>query len=333
MSKSNPVFDKLCMQLPELRGNTLCVDSDNCEIIKGNAFVNIRPVNKIRRINKFHECVNKNMDFDKVYISCVETLEQRSSRLKNSNLLKSLNFLICINDFLFHRILHKVPLINKMYFFVTLGKSRPVSRAEALGRIVSCGFEIQDEFEIDGLLYIVSKKKSLPAYDMSASFSLIFAMRRVGYKGRVISVYKMRTMHPFSEYLQSYIMQTNKLHKKGKINNDYRVTSWGKFIRRYWIDELPMIINFLKGELNIVGVRPLSQDFFNRYPVHLQKLRVKVKPGLIPPYYADMPNSLDEVFDSEKRYIHSKLKNPFRTDWIYFWKAMNNIFIKGARSK
>ena len=90
MSKSNPVFDKLCTQLPELRRNTLCVDSDNCEIIKGNAFVNIRPVNKIRRINKFHECVNKNMDFDKVYISCVETLEQRSSRLKNSNLLKKI---------------------------------------------------------------------------------------------------------------------------------------------------------------------------------------------------------------------------------------------------
>ena len=49
-----------------------------------------------------------------------------------------------------------------------------------------------------------------------------------------------------------------------KIINEYRVTSWGKVLRKYWIDELPMIINWLKRELKFVGVRPLSEDYFSR---------------------------------------------------------------------
>jgi hypothetical protein len=342
VSKGIPdsVNDKLHSRLSDFLHDTVSIvhiNSRDYEDVKkldnGCAFINMQPVNSIRRINKFHENVNKSMEFGQIYVSLVETLEQRSERLKNSGLLKFFNVVIYTTDFLFHRVLHKIAILNKLYFFITLGKSRPLSKAESLGRLISCGFEIQNEFELDGLLYIISKKIALPEYDMNASFSLIFAMRRVGYKGKIISVYKVRTMHPFSEYLQSYIIQTNKLHKKGKINKDYRITNWGKFMRKYWLDELPMIVNFFKGELNIVGVRPLSQDFFKRYPKYLQELRIKVKPGLIPPYYADMPNSLDEVLESEERYILSKLKKPLRTDWIYFWRAINNIFIKGARSK
>ena len=94
-----------------------------------------------------------------------------------------------------------------------------------------------------------------------------------------------------------------------------------------------MFINFFKRELNIVGVRPLSENYFSRYPKELQDLRTKFKPGLIPPYYADMPKGFDEIIESERRYLQLKQEKPYSTDFIYFWKAFVNIVFKGARSQ
>jgi len=53
---------------------------------------------------------------------------------------------------------------------------------------------------------------------------------------------------------------------------------------------------------------------------------------LIPPFYADMPKSFEEIVESERRYIMKKMEKPFKTDWVYFWKSVWNILIKGARS-
>lgn len=94
-----------------------------------------------------------------------------------------------------------------------------------------------------------------------------------------------------------------------------------------------MLINWVKGDLKLVGVRPLSSHYFSLYSQELQQLRIKTKPGLIPPFYADMPNTLAEIEASEIHYLTLYFKNPLMTDWRYFWKAMNNIVLKGKRSK
>ncbi len=57
-----------------------------------------------------------------------------------------------------------------------------------------------------------------------------------------------------------------------------------------------------------------------------------VKPGLVPPFYADMPKTFDEICESERRYIQAYLKQPIKTQLVYFWKAFYNIAFKGARS-
>ena len=163
---------------------------------------------------------------------------------------------------------------------------------------------------------------------MNPSYGPIFKMRRVGYQGKIISVFKFRTMSPYSEYVQTAIIKKNKLDKTGKINNDYRVTFYGKFLRKYWIDEFPMILNWMKRDLKIVGVRPLSEDYFKRYPKDLQDLRIKTKPGLVPPYYVDLPVSFEEICESERRYLKSYFERPIRTDFSYFLKAFYNIVIK-----
>ena len=300
--------------------------------LKLRCIVNLATVNNIRRINKFHEDVNGKLDNGGIYVSCGETLNQRRNRIKRKYSL-GLDVIIYIIDFIYKRAIPKLPGIKKVYFAITNGHNRVISKAEILGRLISCGFEILEYFEYKNLIYIISKKISQPAFDMQASYGPLFRMNRIGYSGKIIGVYKLRTMYPYSEYCQALIMKENNLYKSGKFSDDFRITNWGKFLRKFWIDELPMFINFFKGELSIVGVRPLSENYFSRYPKELQDLRTKIKPGLIPPYYSDMPNNFDEILESERKYILKKLKNPIKTDIIYFHKAFVNIVFKGARSQ
>jgi len=140
-------------------------------------------------------------------------------------------------------------------------------------------------------------------------------------------------MYPYSEYLQEYVYQHNSLDEKGKIKDDFRMTGWGKVFRKLWIDELPQIINWFRGEVSLVGVRALSQHFFDLYPEDMQKLRVQFKPGLVPPYYADMPKNFEEILESERCYLLRKKEKPFTTDIIYFCKAFYNIIFRHARSR
>ena len=140
-------------------------------------------------------------------------------------------------------------------------------------------------------------------------------------------------MHPYSEYLQSYIHEKYDLEDSGKFKNDFRVTGWGRLFRKMWIDELPQLLNFLRGQLSLVGVRALSEQYFSLYPKDLQKLRIKFKPGLVPPYYADMPSSFEEIIESERKYLLKRQKKPISTQVSYFFKAWWNILFKGARSK
>ena len=79
--------------------------------------------------------------------------------------------------------------------------------------------------EIDNRLYFIVKKIKEPASDKNPSYGLLFKMKRIGKNGKPIYVYKIRTMHPYAEYIQNYIHDTHGLDKDGKIYNDFRITS------------------------------------------------------------------------------------------------------------
>ena len=140
-------------------------------------------------------------------------------------------------------------------------------------------------------------------------------------------------MHPYSEYLQKDFFKLENLNEDGdKIKNDFRLTSWGRFLRKYWIDELPQLWNLFKGDISIVGVRALSEEKFNLYSKDLRDLRGKFKPGLLPPYYADLPSNFKELQLSEKKYLLEKSNKRIETDIKYFFKIFFNIIFKNARS-
>jgi len=296
-----------------------------------NSITNLHRINDFRWINKFFESVNYKLPFGGIYINSAETYQLRKKRIL-SQFPPGLNYLYYFFDYLFTRVFPKLLITKRFYFYITLGRNRVISRAETLGRLYSCGFECLEEKFIEGNFYFVARKVREPAFDGSPTYGPFVRLQRYGKNGKVIGVYKMRTMHAYSEYLQEYIYQKNQLQEGGKFKNDFRVTAAGKIMRKFWLDELPMIFNLLRGDMKLVGVRPLSRQYFNLYTDDLKEKRLKIKPGLIPPFYADMPKTLDEIMASENRYIDAYIKNPFWTDFRYFFNAVWNIVFRRARS-
>lgn len=289
-------------------------------------------INDIRRINKYFEYINRQTDNGTYLIVAVETKEARKERLYDKfpgPIQKPYYFL----DFILKRVLPKWKPTRAIYFHITKGRNRVLSLTETLGRLVSCGYKIIDHKKIKYNTWIVARKIKEPAYDMQPTYGALVRLNRVGKSGKRIKVLKLRTMYPYSEYLQEYIYDKHDLEEGGKFNNDFRNTSYGQFLRKYWLDEFPMFVNYFRGEMKLVGVRPLSEHYFGLYPEDLQELRVKVKPGLVPPYYADMPTGMDEIYESERKYLRAYLESPIQTDIRYFFKTFYNILFKGARSK
>jgi lipopolysaccharide/colanic/teichoic acid biosynthesis glycosyltransferase len=297
-----------------------------------HSIINLRKINDIRRINKFFEAVNEKLPVGGIFIGCVEPKNLRKRRILQKY-PPVLNSIVYTFDFFYKRVMPKLPYLKKVYFAINAGKNRVLSKQETYGRLYSCGFRLLNDSVIDRHLFFVAEKIKPPVYDNEPSYGPVFKMRRVGKEGKIIQVFKIRTMYPYSEYLQEYIYEKKGLENGGKFNKDVRITTLGKFMRKFWIDELPMIINLLRGDLKLVGVRPLSEHYLSLYTDELKEMRIKYKPGLIPPYYADMPSSFEEILESEKNYLLSYQKSPYITDFIYFFKSFYNIVFKHARSK
>ena len=314
-----------------LDGNVLN-DQDLRRDAEVQGFVYLNKLNDERYINKSLERINSKMDVGNVFIGCFETFKARRQRLTANKIPVFRDFYFSF-EFLFKRILPKISMTKKLYFDFTKGNDRLLSKAEGLGRLVSCGFKIMDYKTINGLIYFVVQKEKEPYFDQNPSYGPIFKMTRIGKNGENIGVYKFRTMHPYSEYLQDYVVNANGYGKKGKPANDFRVPLWGKIMRRFWRDELPQLINVLKGEMKLVGIRPVSQRYFQDIPTEMQKLRITQKPGCVPPYVALNRNSdVMSVLQAEKEYLEAKLRNPYFTDCKYFAKAIFNIIIRSKRS-
>ena len=293
-----------------------------------------RSLNLIRHLNTLLNRANETLD-DGGYLWC----HTRTASLKRKLLMErypwGINYLMFTLHFLWHRVIPKMNLTKWFYFWVTKGKNRTFNRVEVLGRMYRAGFEVVDEEFRHGEFFVLARKAKAPIWDDVPSGSPLIKLKRVGKNRELIGVYKFRTMYSYSEYLQPYIYEHNHLQQGGKFADDYRVTPWGRWMRKLWIDELPMFINFFKGEMKLVGVRPLSRHYFSLYTPEMQELRTRVKPGLLPPYYYDKqtPKTLEEVQASERRYVEACLKHPVLTDIKYFFGTIGNIIIRGKTSK
>jgi hypothetical protein len=301
----------------------------NFEVLK--AFINLKRINDISDPNLFFCRVNAKLPVGGAFIVCAETIASRKRRLLNKYPI-FIAYPYYFFDFILKRVFPKMRFTAKINRLLTRGENRVISQTEALGRLTACGFEIKDYREIGFLTYFICRKSGAPLATKSVNYGFIIKLKRVGKGGRLFNVYKFRTMHPYAEYLQEYLCAKNGLIKGDKIIDDFRVTSWGRIMRKLWIDEQPMWINLLKGDVKLVGVRPLSEQKLSVYPDNLRTRRLNYKPGLIPPFYVDMPENEEEFFCCENKYLDAYDCHPLLTDFRYFWIALYNILIKRARS-
>ena len=120
----------------------------------------------------------------------------------------------------------------------------------------------------------------IAAIKIESKGSAIFVQDRIGYKGKKFKMYKFRSMVVDAEELKKSLMDQNEMGgPMFKMKNDPRVTRVGKFIRKTSIDELPQLINVLKGEMSLVGPRPSLPEEVEKFEPWMLA-RLGVKPGL-----------------------------------------------------
>lgn len=332
------VFDFLKQNTPLRSSNTMLFDTCNLSNVKVipsykyDCIINLSKLNDIVGINRFLGVINEKLP-DKGLFVCSfisQEIYQKQILEKYPPIIKKIVYWWSI---FINRIVPKMLFFSRLYYQIREEKSRFVSKMEILGRLYYCGFEVEKEIVIGLKTFVIARRKTIPQKELHRRYGLIIKLPRIGKNGKKINVYKFRTMYPYSEFIQQYVFEKNHLSQGGKIKNDPRITSYGHFFRRMWIDEIPMFINLLKGELKFIGVRPLSKHYFSLYSKELQEKRTMFRPGLLPPFYADMPKTLDEIQASEMKYlVECEKKGVFVTDVKYFWKILFNIVFKKARS-
>lgn len=110
---------------------------------------------------------------------------------------------------------------------------------------------------------------------------VFYKQRRIGRGGKEIYIYKFRSMVDDADQVEKWLneKQLRAYHKEFKVEDDPRVTKIGKLLRRTGLDELPQILNILRGELSIVGPRPVQQSELDFYGDD-KDLLLSVRPGL-----------------------------------------------------
>lgn len=333
-----PAYNFMCSHVNETLNRTLVLSTtsrfniDSVPSDVANVIVNLKLINDLKRVNKFFESVNSKLPVGGLFIDSVVTTEIKKKRIMWLYPW-GVNYLFYSLYYIFKRVFPKLPLLKKIYFLITNGFDRSISEAETFGRLYSCGFEVVTKELIASRLYFVARKLTEPAFDMNPTYGLLISLKRVGKNGRPIHVYKIRTMHPYSEYLQQYVSDTADPQDISSLKDDFRISAGGRLMRRTGIDKLPMLLNILIGDIKLIGVKPLSQQALAHYTKELQKERQKFKPGLISVTDAGMPGTMEEIMASERLYLEAYEKHPVLTDLKYLGKELNNFLFKRKRSR
>ncbi|HCW53834.1 MAG TPA: multidrug MFS transporter [Clostridium sp.] len=131
------------------------------------------------------------------------------------------------------------------------------------------------------------------AIKLESKGPVFFSQERIGYYGRPFKMYKFRSMVANAEELKKKLAAENEMDgPMFKMKEDPRVTKVGKFIRKTSIDELPQIINILKGEMSLVGPRPSLPNEVKEFEEWMLE-RLKVKPGLTCYWQVSGRNDID----------------------------------------
>ena len=160
---------------------------------------------------------------------------------------------------------------------------------------------------------------------LESSGPIIFSQKRVGLNGKEFNMLKFRSMVQNAEELKEKLQKQNEMSgPMFKMKEDPRITKVGRFIRKTSIDELPQLINILKGEMSLVGPRPsLPKEVAKFEPWMLERL--KVKPGLTCYWQVSGRNNIDfeDWMKLDIKYVKDRnlgldIKLIFKTFFVLF---------------
>jgi lipopolysaccharide/colanic/teichoic acid biosynthesis glycosyltransferase len=143
---------------------------------------------------------------------------------------------------------------------------------------------------------------------------VLFKQKRPGLNEKIFTMYKFRTM-------------TDEKDKNGELLPDsVRLTEFGKMLRSTSLDELPELFNILKGDMSIVGPRPLLVQYLELYNDH-QKRRHEVRPGLSGHAQVNGRNTIswEDKYNLDVEYVDNV---SFIGDWMIILKTIKKVFIK-----
>jgi lipopolysaccharide/colanic/teichoic acid biosynthesis glycosyltransferase len=235
--------------------------------------------------------------------------------------------------FLWYQAIPKTPVLGSIQYLITRKGNRVLSKAEAWGRLAYAGMHVVLESDEGRERHLVARRVRQPVHSGRPSYYPIIALQKVGLDGVPIYLHKLRSMFPYSEFLQKRLYEEHGLTSTGKFANDFRITRFGSFVRKYWLDELPQLLDWMRGDVKLVGMRATSPHYLGLYPPEVRDLYIKVKPGLIPPIFDESTNGFDQIVEVEYDYLRQYLDRPFRTDTVYFFRTWTDILRRGVRGK
>ncbi|WP_111931047.1 sugar transferase [Clostridium tertium] len=137
---------------------------------------------------------------------------------------------------------------------------------------------------------------------------MVFTQKRVGKDGKEFDMYKLRSMIVNAEEIKEKLKEQNEMSgPMFKMKDDPRITKVGKFIRKTSIDELPQLLNVLKGEMSLVGPRPSLPNEVKEFESWMLK-RLDVKPGLTCYWQVMGRNNIDfeEWMQLDVKYVNER---------------------------
>ena len=180
--------------------------------------------------------------------------------------------------------------------------------------------------DLDGALTLALRY--FPSIEASGACTI--RQVRVGVGGELQQFVKIRTMRADVRSSAAEIAAHAAAREKTS-HADARVTPLGRVLRTFWVDEWPQFLDLLKGKLRIFGIRPCLPVEFLCMPPEMQRLRSKFKPGLINALLGAEVSGACGRAQAEMQYLLAKEKHPWRTDIVYFSRAVYNVLIKGRR--
>ena len=148
---------------------------------------------------------------------------------------------------------------------------------------------------------------------LSSPGPVFYIQKRVGRNYRQFGCIKFRTMYKNADellpnLLEKYPLMRQEFEKDFKLRHDPRITKLGRFLRRSSLDELPQFFNVLKGEMSVVGPRPIVSNEINKYSVFMEEV-ISVRPGLTGLWQVSGRNNLSYKKRVELDLVYARNRN------------------------